>query len=898
MTPSRASMNDSRSFVNRIRIVLAIARVALLYVVFWAIATAVLMQIRAGRDAGAGTLHPLPPSDSPAYALPFTGITVELEQYDDAALLERLAWLRSNDFGWVRQRFGWEQLETQPGVYRWESADRILQSITESGLEAVVVLDGSPAWARSDADNAGDGNALAPPADLQDFAGFAGEFAARYADAVRYYQIWDEPNIAPHWGARWIDPVQYAQMMRLSAQAIRQSDPDAVILTGALAPTADRGHLAMDEVYFLERMYAAGAAGAFDAVALQPLGYGRTPDDAAQRRDVLNFQRAALVRRAMVHAGDGGTPIVAARYGWNRQPSSPWGAVNGAEQRAFATQALDLAYKKWPWMAAMAWAMDQPLAPPGDPAWGFSLDEALATQISEWASGQTQARGAFTVEPSRDVVGWALLALAALLGGWRIIAAWRILPWRRWRTTYVALAPVKKAAIWTLLLILYYYAVWPPLVVACWLAAALLITTRPSHGLWLAAAVLPFYFQHKDIHFGEASLAVAPMTAAAICLLPALLWHSAKNRCAMDRWDALAAVWLAVIAFSALGVWYWPGYAAGVVEMVTTPLILFWAVRNFTASGRDRRIVVIALVAGGGIVASLGLVDWLRGGGTEADAVRRLVGPYFSPNHAALYLLRTLFAALGLILYYRGQRRVMLVLPAVLVASALLLTASRGAVLLGVPAGAATLSLLAIVHERRQVSQNEPHRTGNKIAVVAALALALGCGVALASFSWVRLGNSETVVQRWELWRSSAGLVRDYWLTGVGTGGFAWRFPAYIPVGSSLDPNLRHPHNVWLEYAAVGGWAAVLWLITAIVVVTQGVYKAVAGHRAAPSWPAYGLIAGLGAALAHAHVDAFAALPDLAAWNWLVLGLVAAGLSAHNSEHGNGVCADCDRRTR
>ncbi|MEZ4618182.1 MAG: hypothetical protein R2867_22075 [Caldilineaceae bacterium] len=46
----------------------------------------------------------------------------------------------------------------------------------------------------------------------------------------------------------------------MSATAIRGADPNALILSAALAPTRDRGHTAIDEVYYLQRLYAAGAA--------------------------------------------------------------------------------------------------------------------------------------------------------------------------------------------------------------------------------------------------------------------------------------------------------------------------------------------------------------------------------------------------------------------------------------------------------------------------------------------------------------------------------------------------------------------------------------------------------------------------------------------------------------
>ncbi len=530
-------------------------------------------------------------------------------------------------------------------------------------------------------------------------------------DEVRYYQIWDEPNIAPHWGNRWINPVEYAQMLRLAAAAIREADPDAAILLGALAPTADRGHLAMDEVYFLRRLVAAGAAPYFDAVAIQPLGFGRTPEDPKQQIDGFNLYRTVLVRRAMVSAGIGHKPLIAARFGWNRQPHSPWSAVSQSDQADFAARALELAYVKWPWLAGMAWAIDEPTGGANDPAWGFALNDELAATVAGWQAQTPMQRTQMGAPAAHAWQRWGLLALALALSIWRLRAALRIPPWNAWRAAYRSLAPPVHALLWALLLAAYLFAMWPPLVVLCWAVAAALILAQPAHGLWLAAAVLPFYFQHKEMHWGEVSLAIAPSTAAALCLLPALAAHSLRNRRPAGRWDVLAVAWVAVVAASASGVWNWPAYVRGVVEFVLTPLVLYFAVRAFTRSGLDRRTVLIALTAGGALVAAAGLVQWLRGGGAGVDSVRRLVGPYFSANHAALYLERTLFVAVGLALFYGAKNRWLCALPAAIataiVAAALILTASRGAILLGIPAGIIVLALLAVTGDRTR-SQAHP----------------------------------------------------------------------------------------------------------------------------------------------------------------------------------------------
>ena len=354
----------------------------LLYVALWGIGVSALLQLQSDFQRGVGTYGRWLPTESAVVELPFAGINVALDQYDSHderqdKSQDRLAFLRQAGFAWARQIVSWDDIEPQPGVYQWDNTDSVIHSIRAAGLEPVIVLDGSPAWARAPEDNEGAGNPLAPPARLEEFASFAGAFAERYADDVDFYEIWNEPNVAPHWGARWINPVEYAQMLRLASTAIRNVDPNAVILLGALAPTADRGHLGIDEVHFLQRVYAAGAKPYFDAVAIQPFGFGYTPADPTQRLDVLNFQRTQLVRRTMVAAGDAETPMVIVRYGWNREPNSPWATVSPANQTAFAQSALDYAYRNWPWIAGMGWAIDQPNAKPTDPVWGFSLDASL-----------------------------------------------------------------------------------------------------------------------------------------------------------------------------------------------------------------------------------------------------------------------------------------------------------------------------------------------------------------------------------------------------------------------------------------------------------------------------------------------------------------------------------------
>jgi O-antigen ligase len=829
-------------------------------------------------EAAARLAQPLP--TTPATTIPFLGINVALEQFSPLERTAALRRLQQSGFGWVRQRLDWGQLEPTPGVYQWTVSDDLLAAITAADLIPVIVLDGSPAWARRPQDVGAHDNPFAPPADPQTFAAFAGVFAARYSSSLRFYQIWDEPNLAPHWGHQYVEPVAYAQLLKAAAAAIRAADPDAVILTAALAPTADRGHTAVDEVYFLQRLYAAGAAPFFDAVAIQLYGFGTSPGDPRAQIDVLNFQRAKLIRRVMLAAGDEATPIWAVRYGWNTRPNAPWGTVESTTQQHFARQALELTWQEWPWLAALAWHSDQPNALPADPVWGFALTPELAAGFRQWHISTGVGIRSFAPPPysSAPLLLWMSALLVTL---WRARAALGVLPWRAWALCYQRWRWPVRGGLWLALTLLYYFATWPPLIVLCWLASALLIAAQPVVGLALLAVVLPLPFQHKELQMVDSIWRVAPAHALLLGLLPALIGHGAR-RLALERtsrvwprltWtDPLALGWLGLSLGSASGVWHWPAYGEGMCELVLAPLLGYLAVRCFVRSSHHLRWMVVALTVGGLCVAVSGLLDWALGGGTVADGVRRLVGPYFSANHTALYLVRVLFVSVGLALAATAHVRRGWLVVSFCITLALLGTVSRGAWLLGVPTGLAVLSWWFV---RQLPLTRDRARTLFRVAVLCAG----GSGFVILGLGWLgweRLTNSATVVSRWQIWQATLQLWQEFPLLGVGPGGFFWRYPAYLN-GPSVEPNILHPHNVWLEIGAGWGLVGLLWFALLLWGLLRQVRWAAGITEVRFWWILAGLAAGWLAGLAHAQVDAFLTLPDLAAWNWLVLGLLVQG---------------------
>jgi O-antigen ligase len=884
-------------------------RLVWLYGILCGLLLAAGLLYRADQEAGRWWL----PGAVRSTDLPFAGINVDTATGAATQGQAALASLRAAGFEWVRLRLDWAALEPHPGVYDWSASDAWIENSVAAGLVPVVVLDGSPAWARSAQDRAPANSLLAPPAEPADMARFAAAFAQRYADDLRYYQVWDEPNIAPHWGNRWIEPVAYAQLLKAVAAAIRAADSDAVIATAALAPTTDRGHMAVDEVYFLQRMVAAGAAGVFDAVAIQPFGFGHAPGYPRQSVSVLDYRRAALIRRELSSMGLGDKALWAVRFGWNRDPNGVWGAVTPQAQASYAAEALDQAWQRWPWLEAMGWVVDRPAAAPGDPRWGFALvepdgsDAPVFTALRQWlAAAQPSERrvshpalaAPWCVPlplplplspclPCWPWLAWLLLGGALLVVAWRSVAASRLLPWGRWLAGWRDLPPFAKAVGWAGLLLVYYFAEWPPLIGLCWLVWALLCLAQPRVGLVLAAGLLPFFFQHKEMQLVDAILIVPPATAAVACLVPAVVLRARHRRGWFKPVDAAALAFLAISLLSTAGAWQWSAYRQGLLAVVLIPLALWVAVRilddepfcGVLPGGRPvdfTYVVSLGLFAGGVLAAAWGLAAWLGGVAIDVDGVRRLVGPHFSPNHTALYLLRTLFLGIGLVAAFyahNGTRvaqfiGVLLAAASLFVLLALVLTGSRGALLLGLPAGSLVVAWAALRRRPELLRWLAAHPVTRWTLLGGLLLTAAG-----SLLLWDRLLNQQTLNLRVDLWEASLRLWRDHLLLGVGPGGFFWGYPAYLLPGASVEPNQLHPHNIWLEVATTWGLLGFAWLGLLLWHVA-GVAQRRWARPTPADWLSVGLVAALLAAVAHAQVDAFLLLPDLAGWNALALALL------------------------
>jgi len=75
-----------------------------------------------------------------------------------------------------------------------------------------------------------------------------------------------------------------------------------------------------------------------------------------------------------------------------------------------------------------------------------------------------------------------------------------------------------------------------------------------------------------------------------------------------------------------------------------------------------------------------------------------------------------------------------------------------------------------------------------------------------------------TLMQRLEFWKASVGIIRDYWLTGVGTGDMNIAFQVqYEKMHSKLAPDQRwRSHNQFLSIFVGFGIFGLLWFLVAL----------------------------------------------------------------------------------
>jgi len=219
----------------------------------------------------------------------------------------------------------------------------------------------------------------------------------------------------------------------------------------------------------------------------------------------------------------------------------------------------------------------------------------------------------------------------------------------------------------------------------------------------------------------------------------------------------------------------------------------------------------------------IGLYQFVTGDVILADGVARLTAVWGSPNNVGLYLGRLLPIALAFALLWRDgadthvgaasrvcplrRGRWIYAGLVVLFGVTILLTYSRGALLLGVPASVLFI-LGALYFQTRHLSR----RVWLGIGAAALLgAVTLWFLFTTERFQSLFQSGTGTAFFRVAVWTSAVNMIRDHPLLGVGLDNFLYEYPKYILPEAWREPNLSHPHNFLLDFwARLGALGVVL----------------------------------------------------------------------------------------
>lgn len=180
------------------------------------------------------------------------------------------SWPGIRDAGvkWVRCGAGcsaldWGAVEKERGVYNWKNADAEVNGWTkDEGVELLVIFGYTPKWASSGPN----GENSAPPRDLKDWTNFVHTVVSRYKGKVKYWEVWNEPDIG-----FWTGTIeQYCDLLKSAYVAAKKADPECKVVFGGLAGV---------NLPFLERVYQYGGGPFFDVMAVHPYQWGDTFND-------------------------------------------------------------------------------------------------------------------------------------------------------------------------------------------------------------------------------------------------------------------------------------------------------------------------------------------------------------------------------------------------------------------------------------------------------------------------------------------------------------------------------------------------------------------------------------------------------------------------------------------
>jgi hypothetical protein len=184
---------------------------------------------------------------------------------------------------WVLKTFYWNRIEPEKDSFDFLSYDLFVDDAKRQGLKIVGVLGFSTNYLFPK----GKTKDYISPENMPLFLRYVEETVRRYKGQVDVWNIWNEPNIHFWEGSDG----EFFELSKLTADKIREIDPDAYIIGGAFSRSP---------AGFIKRMYNSGALEGLDAIAFHPYavnpsGSMRVYDNFIKTLSEINYSRPVWI---------------------------------------------------------------------------------------------------------------------------------------------------------------------------------------------------------------------------------------------------------------------------------------------------------------------------------------------------------------------------------------------------------------------------------------------------------------------------------------------------------------------------------------------------------------------------------------------------------------------------
>ena len=220
------------------------------------------------------------------------GITAFFLEEDSRRLIKTLKRL---GISWVRHDFRPSYAQTQSGKFNWEKCDLFVSECYRNGIN----ICGTFLEDNTSGVTTGSGEAI------KGFRGFISHVAYRYKDKIKYWEIWNEPDLWGFWPSG-PNAANYTKLLKASYEAIKAINEPSKVIIGGLGGGKN------NRFWFLDHIYKEGGGNYFDIAAIHPY----TESDYPEKNNTLERKINDAVER-MNKNGGSGKKIFITEIGWS-----------------------------------------------------------------------------------------------------------------------------------------------------------------------------------------------------------------------------------------------------------------------------------------------------------------------------------------------------------------------------------------------------------------------------------------------------------------------------------------------------------------------------------------------------------------------------------------------------